>query len=183
MKRLLALLLALLCISASAQKLSISTNILGYLALGTLNADMSYAISRKCSITADIRYNPFTFRQGNGQRQFQCRQQSYAVGARVWPWHIWSGWWLASKLRYQEYNVGGLFSSETEEGDRFGAGFYAGYTHMLSPHFNLEFGIGLWGGKDMYSRYSCQKCGVTINKGSRFFILPDDIMVSVVYVF
>ncbi|MBE6232569.1 MAG: DUF3575 domain-containing protein [Bacteroidales bacterium] len=183
MKRLLALLLVLLSMSAAAQKLSISTNILGYLALGTLNADMSYAISRNCSITADIRYNPFTFRKEDQHRQFQCRQQSYAVGARLWPWHIWSGWWFASKLRYQEYNVGGLFSSETEEGDRFGAGFYAGFTYMLSPHFNLEFGAGLWGGKDEYSRYSCQKCGVTVKNGSRFFVLPDDIMVSVVYVF
>lgn len=183
MKRLLAVLLVLWCIPSVAQKFSVSTNVLGYLSLGTMNADVSYAVSRRWSLTAGVRYNPFTFRSSDPEKQFQHRQQSYALGARLWPWHIWSGWWFASKVRYQEYNSGGLISAETSEGDRFGAGVYAGYTYMVSPHVNLEFGAGVWAGKDHYSRYSCQRCGVTVSKGEEFFVLPDDIMVSVVYVF
>lgn len=166
-----------------AQTVSLSTNVLDYACLGTLNADVSYSLSRRWSVTAGARYNPFTFRKGEPDRQFQMRQQSYSLGARLWPWHTWSGWWFAGKLRYQEYNTGGLKSPETREGDRFGAGFYAGYTYMLTSHFNIEFGLGIWSGLDIFRCYSCPVCGVTLESGKTHFILPDDIMISLAYVF
>lgn len=170
-------------LSLKAQKFSLSTDILDYACLGTLNVDVSYAVARHWSLTAGARYNPFTFRKGDVLKQFQMRQQSYAVGARLWPWHIWSGWWFAGKLRWQEYNQGGIISRRTSEGDRFGAGLYAGYTHMLAPHLNIEFGLGLWAGADKYKTYPCQTCGLTIEQGRRAFVLPDDIMISIAYVF
>ena len=159
-------------LNVSAQKFSISTDLLGYARLGTMNLDASYALARRWSLTAGVRYNPFTFRKGDPDRQFQYRQQSCSVGMRLWPWHAWSGWWFAGKLRYQEYNYGGLISEKTEEGDRFGAGLYSGYTHMLSPHFISS-----------YRQYSCPVCGLTVEKGEKFFLLPDDVMISLVYVF
>lgn len=175
-------LVMLLCLpSLRAQKFSISTNLLEYADLGTFNADFSVALSRRWSLTAGARYNPFSF--GKGEREFRSRQQSYSIGVRAWPWHTWSGWWFASKLRYQEYNTGGFKSPRTEEGDRFGAGLYGGYTLMLSKHWNIEFGIGAWTGVDWYKRYSCQKCGLTLAKGRKWFLRPDDIMISVAYVF
>lgn len=183
MKIMTVLLAILFCRTAVAQTLSVSTDLLGYARLGTMNLDASYAISRRWSLVAGVRYNPFTFHKGDPQRQFQSRQQSYSVGMRLWPWHTWSGWWFAGKLRYQEYNRGGIISDKTEEGDRFGAGVYAGYTHMLSPHFNLEFGAGLWTGVSAYRQYSCPVCGLTMSSGNKFFLLPDDVMISIAYVF
>lgn len=173
----------LVCRSAYSQTFSVSTDLLGYARLGTMNLDVSYAVSRRWSLTAGVRYNPFTFSKGDPERQFQLRQQSYSAGVRMWPWHAGSGWWLAGKVRYQEYNEGGVVSRRTEEGDRFGPGLYAGYTHMLSSHFNLEFGFGLWTGISFYRRYSCTVCGDSLSSGSRFFIMPDDFMISVAYVF
>ena len=170
-------------LKSEAQTVSLSTNLLDYACLGTLNADVSYSLSRRWSVTAGARYNPFTFRKGDPDKQFQLRQQSYSLGARLWPWHIWSGWWFAGKLRYQEYNSGGIRSLETREGDRFGAGLYAGYTYMLTSHLNIEFGLGLWSGLDVYRCYSCPVCGVTLESGKTHFILPDDIMISLAYVF
>jgi hypothetical protein len=166
-----------------AQKLSISANLLDYACLGTLNMDVSYSVSRRWSVVAGARYNPFTFNAGDPDEQFQYRQQSYAVGARMWPWHTMSGWWIAGKVRYQEYCYGGIFSDEAEEGDRFGAGLYAGYTYMLSPHWNLEFGVGMWGGRSWYKTYSCPACGITVDSGATWFARPDDVMMSFVYVF
>lgn len=174
---------AISSLKSEAQTVSLSTNLLDYACLGTLNADVSYSLSRKWSVTAGARYNPFTFRKGDPDKQFQLRQQSYSLGARLWPWHIWSGWWFAGKLRYQEYNSGGIRSLETREGDRFGAGLYAGYTYMLTSHLNIEFGLGLWSGLDVYRCYSCPVCGVTLESGKTHFILPDDIMISLAYVF
>ena len=174
---------AISSLKSEAQTVSLSTNLLDYACLGTLNADVSYSLSRRWSVTAGVRYNPFTFRKGDPDKQFQLRQQSYSLGARLWPWHIWSGWWFAGKLRYQEYNSGGIRSLETREGDRFGAGLYAGYTYMLTSHLNIEFGLGLWSGLDVYRCYSCPVCGVTLESGKTHFILPDDIMISLAYVF
>ena len=167
---------------AEAQRFSLSTNLLDYACLGTMNVEGAYSVARHWSITADLEYNPFTFRKGQ-EGQFQLRQQSYALGTRLWPWHIWSGWWMAAKIRYQEYNSGGIVSRQTDEGYRVGMVLYAGYTHMLSSHFNVEFGLGGWTGMDWYSRYYCQQCGLTQRSGRRWFLLPDDIMISLVYVF
>lgn len=174
---------AISSLKSEAQTVSLSTNLLDYACLGTLNADVSYSLSRRWSVTAGARYNPFTFRKGDPDKQLQLRQQSYSLGARLWPWHTWSGWWFAGKLRYQEYNSGGIRSLETREGDRFGAGLYAGYTYMLTSHLNIEFGLGLWSGLDVYRCYSCPVCGVTLESGKTHFILPDDIMISLAYVF
>ena len=176
-------LLALLSPLLHAQEVSLSTNLLDYAALGTMNIDASYSLSRRWSIVAGARYNPFTFRKGDQENQFQLRQQSYAVGARIWWWHTTSGWWTTSKLRYQEYNSGGIISKQTQEGDRVGLGFSVGYTYMLSRHFNLEFGAGLWTGADFFHKYSCTVCGTTIGAGIKWFVLPDDLAVSLVYVF
>ena len=167
----------------SAQKFSLSVNLIECARLGTLNLDASYALGRHWSITAGARYNPFTYYKGNPDRQFQARQQSYAVGARLWPWHIMSGWWFGAKTRWQEYNVGGVRSRQTREGDRFGGGLYAGYAHMIAPHLNIEFGLGVWAGADIYKVYSCPSCGLTLDDGVKGFILPDDITIGLVYVF
>ena len=180
---LLMLLVPVLWNCINARRFSVSTNLLDYANLGTLNIDASFAASKHWSLTTGARYNPFTFNEGDPDKQFQYRQQSYSLGARWWLWHTWSGWWFAGKTRYQEYNAGGIGSRETEEGDRIGAGLYAGYTHMLSPHLNLEFGFGLWGGMSWYNRYSCPTCGLTLETGQEYFVRPDDFMISIVYVF
>lgn len=166
-----------------AQKFSLSVNLIECARLGTLNLDASYALGRHWSVTAGARYNPFTYYKGNSDKQFQARQQSYAVGARLWPWHIMSGWWFGAKTRWQEYNVGGVRSRQTREGDRFGGGLYAGYAHMIAPHLNIEFGLGVWAGADIYKVYSCPSCGLTLDDGVKGFILPDDITIGLVYVF
>lgn len=177
-----AVFVALSSYKAQAQRFTLSTNLMDYACLGTLNIESSYSVSRYWSLTLGVEYNPFTYKKDT-ENQFQLRQQSYSFGARLWPWHTWSGWWMAAKVGYQEYNFGGIFSRETEEGDRAGIGLYAGYTHMIDTHFNIEFGLGGWGGLDWFSRYSCQQCGLLQMSGRRWFVLPDDIMIALVYVF
>lgn len=165
-----------------SQEWSVSTNLLGYVNLGTLNAEVSYAAAQRVSVTASVKYNPFTYRRGTA-KQFQNRQQTYAAGIRWWPWHSLSGWWVAAKLQYQEYNTGGILSRRTEEGDKAGFGLTAGYTCMLHPHVNIEFGMGAWTGCRWYTVYSCPKCGITEDSGIKAFVLPNDLLVSIVYVF
>lgn len=175
------ILMASLC--AGAQELALSTNIMGYLNFGTLNLETSYALARRITVNAGVKYNPFSFPVGEDGDKMQNRQQTYALGVRYWPWYVYSGWWMSAKAQYSEYNTGGIVSADTTEGDRVGAGISAGYSYMLNPHFNLEIGAGVWAGNDRYTQYTCPTCGRIVEKGDRFFILPNDIMVSVTYVF
>lgn len=188
MKRLAVktVLLAILSVSISgivrAQQFSVSTNVMGYVDFGTLNMEASYAFARHWSVTAGARFNPFTFYPDTDE-QMQRRQQAYNIGIRMWPWHTFAGWWVAGKLQYQEYSRGGIVSRDTEEGDGYGIGFSAGYTYMLHPNLNLEFGLGLWSGVKKYRIYDCPSCGVTQEEGTKGFILPNEIIIALSYVF
>lgn len=167
--------------NASGQKFSASTNIMGYADFGTLNAEISTALAKNWTINAFAEYNPWTFKAKSSP--MQNRKQSYALGVRYWPWHVYSGWWFSLKMQYQEYNRGGIFSPETEEGDAYGAAVSAGYTLMLTKFLNLEFGLGIWGGNTKYTCYSCPVCGRITDKGSKLFVLPDEIAVALAFVF
>lgn len=163
------------------QEFSVSTNVLDYVNLGTLNLEASVGVAQHWSVNAGLKYNPFTF--DGGEKDIRNRQRSYSAGARYWPWHVYSGWWLSGKLRYQEYNSGGFISPETSEGDRFGGGFSGGYTYMVNPHLNVDMGFGMWAGYDSYITYACQTCGRVIGKGGKYFVLPADIVISLSYIF
>ncbi len=178
----IALLLQALPHCAEAQEFSVSTNLADYADLGTLNLEASYGIARHWSLVAGVKYNPFTFNPDSDDTA-QKRQRSVSGGARFWPWHIFSGWWLYGAVRYQEYNEGGLSSPLTSEGDRFGGSLGIGYTYMLSPKLNIDIGAGVWSGYDIYKTYSCPTCGRKIDEGRKYFILPSDIMLALSYIF
>ncbi len=186
MKRLLFILVLSLTITiCQAQRIAISTNLCDYLNLATFNLDAGVALNRHWSLSLGAKYNPFSFSKLSDEAltKYQCRQQSYSIATRFWPWHVWSGWWCSGKFRYQEYNIGGFVSPQTEEGDRFGLGLSAGYALMLTSRLNIDFGLGFWSGWGKYTQYSCPVCGLTTKKGTKVFILPDDVLISLVYVF
>lgn len=72
---------------------------------------------------------------------------------------------------------------ETEEGDAFGAGVGVGYSVMLSDHVNMDVGAGLWGGYKRYTVYRCPSCGRIMDEGQKWFILPNEAILSLIYVF
>ncbi len=170
-------------VTASAQRTSVSTDLLGYADSGTLNGEISCSVSRHWSVTTGFRFNPFTFRKGEDNHLVSNRQRTVAAGARYWPWHVYSGWWLSGKAKWQEYNRGGIRSLKTREGDRFGAGVAVGYTYMLASFMNVELSAGAWGGMDVYSVYECPECGVTLESGRKFYVLPHDITLALSFVF
>jgi hypothetical protein len=182
-KIIITLLLIALPIFCSAQDWSVSTNAMDYVSLGTMNAEASMATGRHISINASARINPWTFHKGDPSKQMQNRQQTYAVGVRYWPWHIYSGWWMSGMAQYQEYNRGGIISATTEEGDAYGLSIGAGYSLMLHEHWNLDFGLSLWGGQKTFVTYACPSCGKITDKGAKWFFMPNDLRVSIAYIF
>lgn len=180
-KSALMVLLLVACVQAAAQELAVATNIADYLNFGTLNMEASYGFARHWSADASVKYNPFTF--GSDADEMQNRQRSISAGVKYWPWHIYSGWWIAGNVRCQEYNVGGVKSEETSEGDRLGSGIQGGYSYMVSQHLNLNIGAGAWAGRDVYTVYACPRCGRIVEQGSKFFFLPSDIILSLAFIF
>lgn len=184
----------LLCTTfrANAQKVSLGTNVLEWTDFLTPNASLQLATGQHWSLEAAARYNRWSWRTAGTYEQRQvnerkARQQAYSFGARWWPWNVYSGWWIAARLQYQEYDYGGLSSftwvPDNEAGDAFGAALLAGYDLQIHKHWNLEFGLGFWGGYKFFSRYALPWCGRLLERGERMFILPDQAMISVVYVF
>ena len=79
--------------------------------------------------------------------------------------------------------MGGIIDPTTEEGHRYGGGISAGYTMMVNPHFNIEFGLGAWAGLKDYVTYSCPSCGRVTGTGVKCFIMPSDVIIALCYVF
>ena len=168
MKKMMLLAAALLVgAAASAQRLSVATNVLDYADFGTLNVEGDVAVARQWTLVAGAKYNPFLFKADTPE-PLSARQQLYAAGVRFWPWHVFSGWWIGGKVH---------------EGDRYGAGLSAGFTYMLHPHLNVSVGAGVWGGFQRYTIYSCPVCGVTEESGEKTFLLPNDLALTLSYVF
>ena len=105
--------------SAHAQDFSVSTNAVDWANFGTMNAEASAAVARHISVNAGVRYNPWSFGQGNERKQNKAITAS--AGLRYWPWNIYSGWWAGARAQWEQYNRGGISSRETEEGDEYGA--------------------------------------------------------------
>lgn len=168
--------------TASAQRCAVAANVADMLALGTISAEAYMAVDQHFSINAAGSVNPWTFHKSR-PKQFQDRKQTYSVGMRWWPWNVYSGWWMGARGQYQEYNRGGVLKPETEEGDAVGLALSGGYSLMLATHFNLDFGLGLWGGHSWYTTYACPSCGRITDSGKKWFILPSDLLISLVYTF
>lgn len=169
------------CLPLLSQNISVATNLPDWANMCTFNLQAGYALSQHWSLDAGVKYNPFSFGDDSDARQ--SRQRSVSAGARWWPWNVYSGWWGAAALRYQEYNTGGFETSRTREGDRMGAAIKGGYAMMLTPYLNLDFGLGVWGGYDVYTVYACPRCGRVVADGAGYFFKMSDIIVALSFIF
>lgn len=185
-KKLLMLAVAVLgfCSVASAQKVAVGTNVIQWADLGAINLELSIAASTHITVNAGGRYNPWYFERGT-DAQMQNRKRGAWLGMRYWPWYCYSGWFIQGKAQWQEYNH--YFPNVTdvkEEGDAIGGGIAAGYALMVNPHFNIEFGLGAWAGMKIYNEDALPERGRRLTEhATKFFVLPDDVCVTLVFVF
>lgn len=176
-----------------AQRFSLSTNLLDWANLGTVNLQAGLSFSRHLSIHAAGRYNNWNFGSAEKGTAFQNRARTVSLGMRYWPWNVYSSWWIGAKAQLEEYNRGGFFKRQlTEEGVAAGLALGVGYSRMLSSRWNLDFALGGWFGKAWYTQYRCPRCGRVVSRedgtpvrdATRWFLLPsNDIQISLTYVF
>jgi hypothetical protein len=189
MKRFLILLMAAVLAAmhaapdCSAQKIGVSTNIIDWCNYGTLNAGVSVSAGQHLTAGVSARYNPWFF-AGGTERQVNHAVRSVSLDLRYWTWHVYSGWWFMLKGQLQEFNYGNIHGMKfSEQGRARGAGIGAGYALMTGTHWNLDFGLSFWGGVREWRRYDCSYCGSPLKSGKGFFILPDNVFVSLCYIF
>ena len=82
-----------------SQELSISSNTLDLLNLGTINGEFGLSISKKWTLYIQSKLNPFNYSD-----KFQHKLFSIGTGAKYWFWYSNSGWFLSSQLSYISYN-------------------------------------------------------------------------------
>ena len=177
----------------SAQEFTLSTNLLDWANLGTANLQAGVSLSRHLSLHAGARYNNWNFGSVEKGNPFQNRARSASLGLRWWPWNVSSSWWFGAKAQVEEYNRGGLFRKmKTEEGLAVGLGVGAGYSWLISDHWNLDLGLGFWTGRARYPLYRCPRCGRILSSEDgrlirdrwKWFLLPsNDVQVSLTYIF
>lgn len=196
MKRFYAIiiLLALSAFSLKAQKFAIGTNAVDYLNFVTFNVDGQVSLSRHFSLEGQVRYNPFIFNARDINKRIQNRKQSYQIGFRYWPWSTFSEWWFKAGIQYQNYQYSGFNRiipgsyPGTREGHAGGLVFGAGYSLMVTKHFNIDFGLEAWSGCDWF--YSVRSNGKDVfferdqlgGPARQIFLLPTNLYVSCTFV-
>lgn len=189
MKRMIILALCLLAAAGHplrGQNFSLSSNLLDWANLGTANVQAGMAFSRHLSMHAGLRYNNWNFGSREKGTDFQNRTRAASLGARYWPWNVYSSWWVGARGQVEEYNRGGFLKNPlTEEGIAAGLSLAVGYSRMLTDHWNLDIGLGAWAGHSWFSQYRCPHCGRLVQADAKkWFIRPsDDIQISMTYIF
>lgn len=161
--------------SLYGQNMYISTNLLDYFNLGTINGEFGLSPGPNWSFYIRGRYNPFSFDIG---APVQNRVASVVSGAKYWPWYAYAGWFITANAGYSMYNTGGLFNSYSFEGNAWHLSIGGGYALMLSKRFNLDFGIGVQGGYTSYTKYACPRCGKVVNRDKKLYVAPSNMMVQ-----
>lgn len=166
----------------SHARVALSTNLVDYIYLLTPNIEAQLSVSRSVTLHAKAKYNAWSFNYG-GSNEVKNRQQTYAVGARWWPWYTYSEWYLGGAAQYQEYDRGGIFRSDSEAGTAVGLVVLGGYNLHINRFMNIDFGLGFWGGMTNYTLYDCPYCGKKIEDGRKWFFLPDEARIALQFVF
>ena len=162
---------------------ALATNLLSWLNLGTINIEAQYEVARHWTVEGKIKYNPWTLNK-NVVGQFQENQRGFAIGGRWWPWYSFAGWWIGADAQFKNYRTGGLPWFKTpEEGTAVGASLGFGYSVLITKWFNLDFGISGWAGHKTFTNYEDSRFLTPTNKSSKWFVAPNELSVSAVFIF
>jgi hypothetical protein len=116
--------------AARAQKVSLNTDLVDWGYFGTINLEAGFSVSQHFSLMAGARYNPWEFKTRLDKDMYKKQITEY-VGARWWPWYVYSGWWVGAKVQHSYFSETGMWRPALENKQAIGAGLSGGYTLML----------------------------------------------------
>ena len=166
-----------------AQKVSVSTDIVDWAYLWTVNGEVNVSVDQHFTVLAGGKINPWKFDKKSGEEFYDYQMTAYA-GARYWPWHVFAGWWIGAKAQYSSFERTGIINQTLKTGKSVGAGLSAGYTFMLNERLTLEVGAGFWGGSRLkYAEYDSPATMNPLETKRKGFIAADELTVALMYIF
>ena len=171
----------LFAVDAKAQNYSLSTNVLGWATLGTVNAEAGMPVSKNFTVHLQGEYNPFHYDLGGRRRQFKHLKVS--AGTKYWPWFVHSGWFISGYADWFKYSTGGVFNKKSYEGNAWGVTIGGGYALILGKGLNLEMGLGAFAGVTDYTRFACIVCGEIEKKKKKVIVTPDNVLIQLTFLF
>ena len=174
-KTIAAVILAFMVTICQAQKFGIRSNLAG-LALGSINIEVSKAISDKITLHFPISWNPFTF----GENE-KIKHIAIQPGIRLWQWHSYSGLFYGVQTIRIVCNIG--INEFRYYGSGVGGSLSVGYSKMLTRSLNIEVEMGLGGGWIAYDKYQRNLCGEFEGSWQGFMVGPTRFSLSIMYIF
>lgn len=163
---------------------AVSTNLGKWAFFGTANLGIHLPLARSWSAEFGGRYNPWTFQKNELDKRVTWRERTLYGGVRGWANGCFEkGFFMGAGAQWMQFNRGGVFGDKTYEGSAIGAYLKAGYQVRISDHWRFEAGLGAFCGYADYDAYTCSVCGQRVESGKGWRIAPDELNLSIVYVF
>ena len=165
---------------------SIKTNLLYDLGT-TITLGAEAGIDRHFSIDVMGAYNPWTFSKGVKFKHWLLQPE-----LRWWPGERMNGHFLGVHLIGGEYNLNriqlpyDIYPSTLDyryEGWGVGGGIAYGYRWNFNRRWAMEGSVGVGVIHSSYDRYTCGDCGERIGSGTKAYVGPTKLALSLIYRF
>lgn len=186
MKKLILLFaLAVIAVSASAQKVVIKNNLL-YDAALTPNLGVEIGLGQRTTLDISGNWNPIKF-----NKEHQWRHWLVQPEFRYWFCSRFDGHFLGAHLMAGQFNLldiklpFGLFPSlenKRNKGTFYGIGISYGYQWILSRRWSIEATAGFGYMRYDYRRYGCAECSPLESSGKRNYFGPTKLGVNLIFV-
>ncbi len=163
---------------------ALKSNLL-YDATTTFNLGAEFRIADRWTVDVSGNYNPWTFSNRKKVKHIGVQPE-----LRYWLCEPFNKHFLGVHAHYAYYNVEnvklpmGIFSSWNDQrfqGWLTGLGVSYGYQWYLSPHWNVEFNLGLGYAYLKYKEYDCGPCGDYIGSSHTHYFGPTKAALSLIY--
>lgn len=198
-KTYLVMLVLLLNISAVfGQQWALKTNLL-YDATLSPNLGVEVATGKRHSLQAFYGINAWNY--GSNEKGDKKAQHWMVMPEfRWWTCSVMSGWFIGVHGMGGQFNAGnieavlpGTFFSGINlqkeakdarfEGGFVGGGITAGYQHIISRHWSIEFELGAGYDYVWYDKFPCSECGTKLENGHTNYVGLTKAGIVLMYVF
>ena len=180
----LVVLMFLMALTGSAQKLAVKSNIL-YDATLTPNIGVEYKFTEKFTGQITAGYNAWGFSDNKKWKHILVQPE-----LKYWLCSTYAGHFFGTHLIYTHYNASnvklpfGMWSGLQDhryQGDLGAIGVSYGYSWMIGKRWSIEGSVGLGYGFTSYKKYDCVKCGTYHGKETKHLFMPTKLALSIVY--
>ncbi len=145
-------------------RFALKTNLVYGAAWMTPNLSAEVALSPRSTVALSYSNNPWSWKRRSKYDNTKLLHGVVLPEYRYWFGERFKGHFVGAHALYAEYNVSGrdvptLFEKEYRyQGTAVGGGLSYGYSLPLSPHWSVEFTVGVGVARMKYDRFTCRTC-------------------------